>query len=156
MEAGNFVNAISEDYSDSSSPEREFETAHIASVDSIEDNRPSCSGINQRRQYDDDESNEEEEPDTLITTCKGPIKTGAYVRVLKNPFKGYYAVIIDQVADDLEIQYFEKQFGKWILDSRTLKTWILIPGQQMNRKKWLPKWLISVYIKLAKFTEICK
>ena len=58
---------------------------------------------------DDDEIDEDEE-----TTSK--LKKGDCVLIKKGQFMGYYAMVTDDsFCDELEIQYFERKFGKYVL-----------------------------------------
>ena len=38
---------------------------------------------------------------------------GDFVKVILNPYAGMYTAIKDN--DEIEIQYFENKFGKWVL-----------------------------------------
>ena len=68
----------------------------------------------------------DEEPDDVIhnndVNAKlpdlddGSLKVGEYVKVIKGLFSGLYATVLGKsYGDELEIQYFENSFGKYIL-----------------------------------------
>ena len=49
----------------------------------------------------------------------GKLKTGEYVKIVKGSFAGLYATLLgESYGNEVEIQYFEKKFGKWIVKDR--------------------------------------
>jgi len=54
-------------------------------------------------------------PVNLVST----IKPGCYVKIVNEPFTGYYATVLKPSYDgEWKIHYFKKQFGKYILGEK--------------------------------------
>jgi len=52
-------------------------------------------------------------------TEKQAITPGMYVKIIKEPFKSFYATVVgSSYGDELEINYFEKKLGGWILKEK--------------------------------------
>ena len=72
----------------------------------------------------------------------GNSKTGDYVKIVKGSFNGLYATVLgESYGDEIEIQYFEKKFGKWIVkdkdvDSREPDDLIKVAGQVDKRDRY--------------------
>ena len=52
----------------------------------------------------------------MMLTDRNKIQPGCYVKIVNGLFSGFYATITNKsYGDELEINYFQKQYGKWIL-----------------------------------------
>ena len=67
--------------------------------------------------FTEDNATEETTPsDDSDSDNNAEIKVGDFVNIIKKPFDGLYAVVVNvSYGDELEIQYCEKRYGKWVL-----------------------------------------
>ena len=68
----------------------------------------------------------------MTSTDRNKIQPGCYVKMVNGSFSGFYATFTNKsYGDEWEINYFQKQYGKWTLkdgdlDSRDAEDMILV------------------------------
>ena len=69
---------------------------------------------------------EKEEEDFVVETGEENILQGDYVKIVKEPFVGYFASVLEVIGDELELHYFQEKEGKphgkyWVLAENDLE-----------------------------------
>ena len=75
----------------------------------------------------------------MMSTDRNEIKPGCYVKLINGSFSGFYATVTNKsYGDEWEINYFQKQYGKWTLkdgdlDSRDAEDMILVTASYPDK-----------------------
>ena len=70
------------------------------------------------------------------------INIGYHVKIISQPYVGLYAVVINEsYGDEMEIQYFEEKYGKWVLkdgdlDSREPSEMMKVDAEVDGRRQY--------------------
>ena len=88
---------------------------------------------------EDEENRMPTEKTASVKSATQKVLPGRCVKIVKGLFTGFYATVMGRsYGDEWEINYFRKQFGKWVisvndLDSREAEDMIVVTGHPDNR-----------------------
>ena len=108
-----------------------------------EDSESDVNDVDSGEESDNLDEYQQEESDYDDKNDAGDdLKVGDFIKITKDPFIGFYAVITEKsYGDEWELQYCEMKFGKWVLkdldyDSREVSDMIKVDAKVDGRGRY--------------------